>query len=122
LNPDLVRWELHRVWVVEATLKPGHRHPAARSLYYVDEDSWEGALGDRWDAKGRLWKQLWDLPVVVPELPGIVTATFGFYDMTASSWYCANLMNEKQVQMAFPKTHYADRNFTPDAMASESVR
>ena len=26
LNPDLVRWELHRVWVVEATLKPGKRH------------------------------------------------------------------------------------------------
>ncbi len=25
LNPDLVRWELHRVWVVEATLKPGKR-------------------------------------------------------------------------------------------------
>ncbi len=26
LNPDLVRWELHRVWVVEATLKPDKRH------------------------------------------------------------------------------------------------
>ncbi len=25
LNPDLVRWELHRVWVVEATLKPEKR-------------------------------------------------------------------------------------------------
>ena len=25
LNPDHVRWELHRVWVLEATLKPGQR-------------------------------------------------------------------------------------------------
>jgi hypothetical protein len=122
LNPDLVRWELHRVWVVEATLKPGHRHPAARSLYYVDEDSWEGALGDRWDAKGRLWKQLWTLSEVIPDLPGNIPVTFGFYDMTSSSWYVANLMNEKPVQYAFPKTHYPERIFTPDAMASESVR
>ena len=26
LNPDFVRWELHRVWVVEATLKADKRH------------------------------------------------------------------------------------------------
>lgn len=26
INPDLTRYELHRVWEVEATLKPRHRH------------------------------------------------------------------------------------------------
>ena len=44
LNPEYLRWELHRVWVVEATLKPGRRHQAVRSLYYVDEDSWDSVL------------------------------------------------------------------------------
>ena len=41
LNPDCVRWELHRVWVVEATLKPGLRHVYAKRVFYVDEDSWD---------------------------------------------------------------------------------
>ena len=43
LNPDLVRWELHRVWVVEATLKEGKRHIYSKRVFYLDEDSWLGA-------------------------------------------------------------------------------
>ena len=42
LNPDYVRWELHRVWVVEATLKEGKRHIYAKRVFYVDEDSLGG--------------------------------------------------------------------------------
>jgi hypothetical protein len=61
LNPDHVRWELHRVWVVEANLKPGQRHQAPKSRYYVDEDTWVAVLGDRWDANGQLWKTLWPI-------------------------------------------------------------
>lgn len=53
-----MRWE-NRVWVVEANLKKGQRHQAARSRYYCDEDTWICVLGDRWDANGQLWKTLW---------------------------------------------------------------
>ena len=42
LNPDLVRWELHRVWVVEATLKEGKRHVYSKRTFYLDEDSLVG--------------------------------------------------------------------------------
>ena len=42
INPDLVRWELHRVWVVEATLKEGARHVYHKRIFYLDEDSWLG--------------------------------------------------------------------------------
>lgn len=58
LNPEAVRWELHRVWVVEATLAEGKRHQAVKSRYYLDEDTWHAMLGDRWDSKGQLWKTL----------------------------------------------------------------
>ena len=37
-NPACERWELHRVWVVEATLKPGQRHVYSKRTYYLDED------------------------------------------------------------------------------------
>lgn len=40
LDPAAVRWELHRVWVVEATLKAGERHVQKKKVFYLDEDSW----------------------------------------------------------------------------------
>ena len=40
INQDLARYELHRVWVVDATLKPGTSHIYARRTFYIDEDSW----------------------------------------------------------------------------------
>lgn len=40
LNQDLLRYELHRVWVVEATLRPGLAHTLRKRRFYVDEDSW----------------------------------------------------------------------------------
>jgi len=54
LNPDLVRWELHRVWVVEATLKPGEHHVYSRRVFYVDEDSWLALASDNYDLDGKL--------------------------------------------------------------------
>jgi hypothetical protein len=38
INPDVVRWELHRVWVVEGALKPGKRHIYRKRRFYLDED------------------------------------------------------------------------------------
>jgi hypothetical protein len=56
MNPDLVRYETHRVWILEATLKPGARHIYARRVFYVDEDSWSIAHVDQYDGRGELWR------------------------------------------------------------------
>lgn len=56
INPDLVRWELHRVWVVEATLKPGKRHIYSKRTFYLDEDSWIALASDEYDANGQLYR------------------------------------------------------------------
>ena len=40
LNPDFARYERHRVWVVEASLREGKGHTFDRRVFYVDEDSW----------------------------------------------------------------------------------
>jgi len=55
LNTDLPRYEKHRVWVVEATLKPGERHTYAKRVFYVDEDSWSILMIDCYDGKGGLF-------------------------------------------------------------------
>lgn len=50
------RYELHRVWVVEATVKSGVRHVAPKRTFYIDEDSWAIVVAEDYDAQGKLWK------------------------------------------------------------------
>lgn len=121
LNPDYVRWELHRVWVVEANVRQGKRNLAPRSRYYCDEDTWICLLGDRWDANGELWKTVWHINYVIPDLPGTVGATFGMSDLQSGVGFVSTLMNEKSVQYSV-KPRYKEGVFSADALAGEGVR
>ena len=56
LNQDLTRYELHRVWVVDAKLKAGTSHIYSRRTFYIDEDSWNVILIDKYDGRGQLWR------------------------------------------------------------------
>ena len=56
INPDFVRWELHRVWVVEATLKADKRHIYSKRVFYIDEDTWAALASDEYDGRGQLYR------------------------------------------------------------------
>lgn len=56
IDPGHRRYELHRVWVVEATVKQGMRHTAPKRTFYVDEDSWNLMAADDYDAQGKIAK------------------------------------------------------------------
>jgi len=56
INPNMRRYELHRVWEVEGTVKSGVRHSTPKKTLYIDEDSWWVAVGDDFDAQGKIWK------------------------------------------------------------------
>lgn len=60
INPACERWELHRAWVVEATLKPGMRHVYSKRTYYIDEDSYGSAMFDAFDQQGKLYRSLFN--------------------------------------------------------------
>ena len=122
LNPDHLRWELHRVWVIEATLKPGARHQSPRSRYYLDEDTWVAVLGDRWDAKGQHWKMLWSIPIAMPDIPATAPAAiWGFNDLISGAWYVSGIVNERpQHYKVVPPRD--DAFFTPEAMAGALMR
>jgi len=121
LNPDHVRWELHRVWVVEASLRNGQRHTSPKSRYYIDEDSWILVWGDRWDAKGQLARSQFNIPIAMPDLPGEVSFTWGAFDHISRTMFVGLVMNEQKSQVKLQK-RYPDVTFTPDAMAGEGVR
>jgi len=72
IDPELVRWEKHRCWVVEATLHPGERNVLARRKFWVDEDTWIVGLVDAWDGEGNLFKTTYVYNQVQPSLPGTI--------------------------------------------------
>ncbi|WP_409488457.1 DUF1329 domain-containing protein [Pseudomonas promysalinigenes] len=121
LDPQYVRWELHRVWVVEATLKDGQRHQAPRSKYYLDEDTWSAVLGDRWDSKGQLWKMMWMFNYDMPELGGAIPQTFGYYDLLSKTAYVAGVMNDKPYQQRASKV-WDTKTFTAQGLSAQGVR
>lgn len=55
INQDLARYELHRVWVVDATVKSGTDHTYARRTFYIDEDSWQILIADQYDKRGQMF-------------------------------------------------------------------
>jgi hypothetical protein len=122
VNPEYVRWELHRVWVVEATLKQGQRHQAPKSRYYLDEDTWGALLGDRWDANGQLWKTLYTFPLVMPDFPAVVQLPFGYNDLLSGTSYIAYVFSGKKVIPYRPTPKWPDVIFTGDGLAAQGVR
>ena len=86
-NPDHVRWELHRVWEVEASLKPGSRHAVPKRKFYFSEDNWGTAILDGWDAEGTLWRTAMTTPFVAPDIPATVNYCNGFFhDHRTKAW------------------------------------
>ncbi len=55
-NSDLMRYEKHRVWVVEATLKKDSKHIYGKRVFYFDEDSWMILIEDCYDTRGDIWR------------------------------------------------------------------
>ncbi|URM26005.1 DUF1329 domain-containing protein [Pseudomonas frederiksbergensis] len=122
LNPDLVRWEKHRVWVVEATLKSGKRHVVPHRTYYVDEDSWQILMVDGYDAQGKLGRQMYSLTLLAPDLPALTAQVmWGSYNLDTGAYFLNASSNDLAVQyqtIAKPSASF----YTPDAMANENMR
>jgi hypothetical protein len=122
LNPEAVRYELHRVWVVEANLKEGKRHQHPRQVYYLDEDTWSAVLSDRYDANGALYRSGYQLLMVMPDVPCVANMPWGLYDLQANVLAAVNNYNEYDEQFVVQDPPYRNKEFTPTALQRESVR
>ena len=121
LNPDHMRWELHRVWVVDATLAAGKRHVIPKRRFYLDEDTWQALLSDGWDARGQIWHVGQSMPVLAPEQPAVIVLAHVIYDLLKSGYAASNLLNDQQRQyQVVPR--WPEVFFSPAALAAEGVR
>lgn len=94
LNADLLRYELHRVWVVEATLKSGQRHLMSKRTFYVDEDTWQVALQDMYDSRNELWRVLEGFEVQFYDVQVPWYAGYAIYDLHSGAYITNALQNE----------------------------
>lgn len=115
------RYELHRVWEVLGTLKPGAEHLYASRRYYVDEDSWAILEADFFDARGALWRtaQAHSYYHVVGEAP--VNAMEVIYDLRSGRYQLSGLTNQQLRPFDFNVATTAS-HFSPGGLRSRSVR
>lgn len=123
LNPDAVRWELHRVWVVEATLATGKRHVVPKRRFYLDEDTWGAVLADGWDAHGALWRTSIAHPLIVPEGPFVHPKLFwSTINLLTGGWVTGTGASHKSGPYMKQIDVLPASFFTPEALAGEGVR
>jgi hypothetical protein len=91
LNSDLRRYELHRVWVIDANVKNGVRHVSPRKTYYLDEDSWSPLLAEDYDAQGTIWKLREGYLIPVFETGGCDVSAFAQYNIRDGRYIVDNL-------------------------------
>ncbi|MCQ8896622.1 DUF1329 domain-containing protein [Limnobacter humi] len=114
VNQDLVRYEPHRVWVVEGTLKPGARHIYSKRVFYIDEDSWTILHGDQYDSRGGLWRVREVFGVQLYNAPTFAQAGEVIYDLQARRYLVNALTNEeKPVEFG---TKYSVADFSTAAL------
>lgn len=117
MNPDKLRWELHRVWEVEATVANGKRHAVPKRRFYFDEDTWLLVLSDGFDAEGKLWRTIQGLPFVVPSIPAVVARPVTVYDLQKGTMSAVTFL---QTYKVIPRK--SENFFTGDAVAADAVR
>lgn len=115
VNPDYMRYELHRVWLIEATLKPGNRHIYARRQFYVDEDSWHALWADNYDGRGGLWRASFATYFYAPSIEGFQAGVSVYHDLTANAYYVDRLVNESRQWWSLNTGRLKPEMFSPDA-------
>jgi len=116
LNPEYLRWELHRVHVVEANLKNGERHIYKKRVFYIDEDSWSIALVDQYDNRDELWRVSFALLKNYYELPGIFSSGDVYHDLQARRYSANGLYSEERQAPVFENKVPNKRYFKPASL------
>lgn len=114
-NPNVIRWELHRVWVLEANLKSGRRHIYGKRIFFIDEDSWNILMKDQYDGRGNLWRTSVAMSWNHYDLPGNILISIFDYDFQKKEYAAEALLNwDKEYIIHYPDTGIDEKLFTPE--------
>jgi hypothetical protein len=115
IEPGLARYELHRVWVVQGTLKPGEKHVYSRRVFYIDEDSWQIAVAESYDKEGKLWRVNEAHAIQLTHVPVLASTLDVFHDLKEQRYLVNGLDNARN---AWRFSQGSDpREFSPNALS-----
>jgi len=118
IEPDLARYELHRVWVVQATLKAGAKHVYSRRVFYVDEDSWQIAVAESYDMQGRLWRVNETHAINYYDVPVLWSTLEVYQDLRQDRYLVTGLDNDRNT---YRFSEGSDpREFSPNALSYDA--
>lgn len=124
VNPDAVRYEKHRVWVVEGTRKEGARHAYSKRVFYVEEDCWCLVGTESYDNGGKLWRvaELYNFPAY--DLGGVNNDTWAFNDLQKGNYLIINTGRKEKGNYvrSYKSADGLSIPLTPNALAASSVR
>jgi len=120
LDPSRLRYELHRVWVVEARLRDGARHINARRTYYLDEDSYQILMAEHYDGRGELWRFSEAHPIVYYEVPMLWTSIETHHDLQSGRF--VSYRQDHRDGVARFDQDLSVRQFTPQALRRQGRR
>ena len=120
INQDLARYELHRCWVVEATLKEDTRHIYAKRTFYIDEDSWQIMVADQYDGRGELWRVSEGHSINYYDALTLWTTLELHVDLFSGRYNAGGIDNE--MEMYDFNAKLSARQFTPQSLRREGLR
>ena len=120
INQNLSRYELHRVWIVEATIRDGLRHQFKKRRFYVDEDSWAIAAVDAYDNRDQLWKVQEAQLISVPFVPTVTGIPEIIYDLQSGRYFVTALSNEDKISDF--NISFKDDYFSPGSLNRKSQK
>ena len=114
-NPDFMRYELRRVWVLEGVLKEGFRHLYAKRVMYIDEDTGHAVMSDMYDARGQLWQYAFINYYYSFDIKAWHAGTSFYHDLNSGGYMGYNLFQERPKGPILNKGDLTPSMFTPEA-------
>jgi hypothetical protein len=114
LNQKYTRYELHRVWKLIATAKDPKKSTFSKRIFYLDEDSWQIVLSEKYDWEGTLVQFAEAHTVNYYQVPVLFTAAIAHYRLNDGRFLVTDLNN------SLLPYHWSDeinpRQFSPNAL------
>ena len=116
LNPEHVRHEVHRVWVIEGKLKPAFNHVYSRRVFYIDEDSWGIMVAENYDREGKLWRVGLSHTWAISNVRGVMPVVDVYHDLKTGLYNAKGMQNHAQGPGLISEQAKSAEHYTPAAL------
>ena len=120
IDQDLARYEIHRMWVVEANNRPDVRHTFKKKVIYFDEDTWTATMLDNYDHRDQYYKFQEGHLLCVETMRTCSTLPELIYDLQSRTYFATAMINEDKPNDF--TVEFDEKHFDPNKVARRANR